>query len=261
MAHADAPTTTQQTETTPADDVRRFLLENHTGVLGTVHADERQAGYPFLSVVPFALDAQGRPLLQLAGIAQHTRNVKADTRASLLVQEPGLEGDPQRGWRITLLGRIAPVEAAEQEEALARFAERVPAAIDYLKQHDFGLYRLTTERVRYIGGFGKIYWVNGDDTLRDGGGAGVKEAAGHAVEHMNSDHRQSMIEMCEGLYGFKPEAAQMTALDRAGFLVRTTGPERLLHFSFGKEIDGAGIRTEVISVLKRAKAAGGAARP
>ncbi len=205
-------------------------------------------------MVPFALDSHGRPILQLAGIAQHTRNLKADPRASLLVQEPGLADDPQKGWRVTVLGRLALIPESEADEALARFVERVPAAIDYAKQHDFLLYRLEIERVRYIGGFGRIYWVDGPSAVREPHGAGLEGAAAHAIEHMNQDHRGSMQDMCEGVYGFRPKDAQMTALDRAGFLVRTSEPARLLHFSFGREIDAAAIRPEVIGVLRRAQA-------
>lgn len=239
----------------PANDVRRWLLQHHHGVLGTVNNGDRLDGWPFLSVAPFALDDGGQPLFQLADIAQHTRNVKADKRASLLVQEPTTDGDPQRGWRITLLGNLIPIKANEEEEVLARFAERVPAAVNYSRQHDFGFYRLHLERIRYIGGFGKIYWIPADAALREPLGAGLAEVAPGAIEHMNADHGSNLMEMCQGIYGIKPEHAEMVKLDRAGFLVRTRGPERLLHFSFGKEIDAKSLRVDMIDVVNRARAA------
>lgn len=245
---------TEQKAQAPADEVRRLLLQQHHGVLGTVNSGERLQGWPFLSVTPYALDERGQPLLQLADIAQHTRNVKADQRASLLVQEQSLDGDPQRGWRITVLGTLAPIAAEEQEEVLARFTERVPAAPSYASQHDFAFYRLSVQRVRYIGGFGKIHWVNSEEVQREPLGAGLVEAAPAAIAHMNTDHHSSMVEMCEGLYGFKPEKAELVKLDRAGFLVRTRAPERLVHFSFNKEIDADSLRVDVIDVLKRARA-------
>ncbi len=250
-----------ETATAPAEDVRRWLIQHHSGALGTVHSGEGMEGWPFLSVVPFALDARGQPLLQLAGIAQHTRNAKADPRVSLLVQDPSTQGDPQRGWRVTLLGTLAPVEAAEQEEVLARFSERVPAALEYARQHDFAFYRLTPTRVRYIAGFGRICWVDAKDVLREPLGAGLVDAAAGAVAHMNADHGSTLLEICQGLHGFTPAQAEMVALDRTGFLVRTKGPERLVHCSFGREIDAGTLRQEVIGVLKRARPvrAGGAA--
>src|SRR5689334_9750471 len=93
----------------PAGDARRWLLSTPSGVFGTLSTDASSVGYPFLSVTPFALDERGHLLFQIAEIAVHTRNVKADARASLLVQQPGVEGDPQSGWRLTVLGKVQPV--------------------------------------------------------------------------------------------------------------------------------------------------------
>ena len=70
---------------------------------------------------------------------------------------------------------------------------------------------------------------------------------------MNADHGSSLSELCDGLYGFRPEHAAMVKLDRAGFLVRTRSPDRLVHFSFGREIDARSLRSEVIAVLERAR--------
>ncbi len=237
----------------PAGDARRWLIDSQAGTLGTLSVDERCAGYPFASIVPYALDGRGRPIVQIAGIAAHTKNLKADARASLFVHE-AKDGDPQAGWRITVMGTMAPVPADEYAEAMARFVERVPAALDYEKTHDFSLWRLEIEHVRYIKGFGRICWIDGKDVVRDPNGAGVGDAAAHAIEHMNNDHAHSMIDMCEGHYGFRPATAVMTALDRTGFLVKTTEPERLVHFSYGKEIDADAIRVAVVDVVKRARA-------
>ncbi len=253
-SQTNSETTQKITPEDAASDVRRWLLEHHSGALGTINRDERMEGWPFLSVVPFALDEHGHPLLQMADIAQHTRNVKADARVSLLVQQPNLQDDPQRGWRITLLGKLAQVMPSEEEDVLARFSEHVPAAHDYAKQHDFRLYRLRLQRVRYIGGFGRICWVDAGALVREPHGAGLTEAAPAAMAHMNADHAASMVEMCEGRYGFKPARAEMVKIDRTGFMVRAHGPDRLVHFSFGKEIDADSLRVEIIGVLKRARA-------
>jgi heme iron utilization protein len=245
-------------ETTPAEDVRRWLLENSDGVLGTLSADAHSAGHPFLSVVPFALDERGQPLFQLADIAQHTRNALADARTSLLVREPAMTGDPQAGWRVTLLGSLQRVADPEREECFARFVERTPRAREYEATHGFALYRMSVERVRYIGGFGRICWIPGGDVLRSPRGAGAAEvafaeAAAGSVAHMNDDHAHSLVEMCQGLCGFSPESARMLQMDRTGFLVSAQKPDRLCYFSFGREIDAATIRPAVIGVLKKAR--------
>lgn len=256
----------------PAADVRRWLLEAKSATLCTLSAKGGLEGWPFGSIVPFALTARGEPVVLIARIAAHTANLRKDARASLFVHEPHREGDPQAGWRATLLGRmeklvpaseaareLMPYERATPDDELAeihaRYRERVPASDGYLETHGFDFWRLSgLEKVRYIAGFGSITWLEGDAVLRDPLGAGVLEVAPGAVQHMNEDHGQNLVEMCAGLYGFAPEEARMVSLDRAGFLVETRAPERLLWFSFGREITGDEVRGAVIDVLKRARA-------
>ncbi len=124
------------------------------------------AGYPFGSLAMYALDERGDPILLLSGLAEHTANLHADPRASLLVCEtvvaaPG--GDPLTRGRVTLLGRIAPVPAAETGAARQRFLARHPEAEPYLQLPDFAFYRLQVESLRYVGGFGRMSWVSAAD--------------------------------------------------------------------------------------------------
>jgi putative heme iron utilization protein len=237
-------------------DVRRWLLESRVATFATLSVDARCAGHPFCSIVPYALDARGRPLVQIASIAAHTKNVQADPRASLFVHEgsSNAQVDPQAGWRITLVGRMARVPEAENAEALARLVEHVPRALEYEATHDFSLWRLDIEHVRCIAGFGRIAWVDAASVMRDPLGAGLAEAAPGAVAHMNADHADSMREMCKGLAGFTPTRAEAVAIDRTGMLVRCHEPDRLVHFSFGKEIDAAGLRGAVVDIVRRARA-------
>ncbi|HEY1098151.1 MAG TPA: DUF2470 domain-containing protein [Myxococcota bacterium] len=275
-AEAEPTTTTTTTTTTaPVDDpaslARRWLLENASGTLCTISTAHRLEGWPFGSIVPYALDEQGRPLVLIAEIAEHTRNAELDPRVSLFVSEPNRVGDPQSGWRLNVAGHLtrlrtanekphrdaareAVVDDAEMQRLRARYIERVPAAISYAAEHDFYLWRLDIERVRNIAGFGRIHWVDGKDMLRDPVGEGVASSKAGAIDHMNADHATTMIEMATGLAGFTPATATMIDLDRTGMFVQTTGPDRLLHFSFGREIVAKDIRHVVVDVLKRARA-------
>jgi heme iron utilization protein len=247
---------------TPAALSRRWLLESTDGTLCTVSAKAGLEGYPFGSVVPYALDERGRPVLLLANIAAHTANLRKDPRASLFVRQPRLEGDPQKGWRLTLMGTLRRLvinddegqRVTEEEHAHvhARYAERVPEVVEYQRTHGFDYWRFEEMvKVRYIAGFGKICWLEGDDLLRLPLSA---EVAG-VVLHMNDDHVENMREMCLGLYGLEAERVEMTRLDSAGFFLRTEGPDRLLRFSFGREVDAAELRPAVIDVLRRARQA------
>lgn len=265
------PTESQATAVDdPALLARRWLLASSSGTLCTLSTAARLEGWPFGSIVPFALDEQGRPLVLIAEIAEHTKNAERDARVSLFVSEPNRSGDPQSGWRLNVAGHLtrlrtdgdAPRRAAAGEAVVdddtmarlrARYVERVPAAASYAAEHDFFVWRLDIERVRNIAGFGRIHWVEGADMLRDPGGEGVAAAKAGAIEHMNADHAGSLIEVTTGLMGFTPASATMIDLDRTGMFVQTTGPERLLHFSFGREIGARDIRHAVVDVLERAR--------
>ncbi len=254
----------------PASLARRWLLQSTSGTLCTLSTATGLQGWPFGSIVPFALDELGRPVVLIAEIAEHTRNAELDSRVSLFVSEPNRSGDPQSGWRLNLAGHLTRLHAAHEQprrqaardevvgdEQLARlrarYIERVPAAASYAVEHDFFVWRLDIERVRNIAGFGRIHWVDGGDMRRDPDGEGVAAAKAGAIEHMNADHAASMIEMTTGLAGFTPTTATMVELDRTGMFVQTTGPDRLLHFSFGAEIAADDIRHAVVDVLKRAR--------
>ena len=237
----------------PAGDTRAWLLEATDATLCTLSTKGGVEGFPFGSVVPCALTAEGRPVIFIADIAAHTANLRADPRGSLFVRQPHKEGDPQTGWRVTLMGRWSLVDDDDVDEVHARYGERVPGAQLYSETHGFRYWQLEDlARVRYIAGFGKICWIDGPEILRDPHGAGVGEVAPGAIAHMNEDHAENMREMCRGLYGFQPERAEMTQLDRAGFLVRAD--DRLVHFSFGREITGDEVRGAIIEVLQRARA-------
>jgi putative heme iron utilization protein len=132
------------------------------GVLATLSA--RHAGWPFASLAPFALDARGEPLLVLSNLAEHTRNLRADARASLFVQD----GQGQAGARLTLLGEVAELGAADElEDGRRRYLERHPEAARYFDElADFHLYVLHLKAARFIAGFGDMGWLEAADLLR-----------------------------------------------------------------------------------------------
>lgn len=262
----------------PDKVARQWLLSSSVATLCTLAAKPEIEGFPFGSVVPYALDEEGAPLIYLADIAAHAGNLRRDARATLFVREAGLEGDPQKGWRLGVIGRFAKVRKRsdatvganskgeilevddEQHEAwMARYIETVPFAKDYGATHPFHLWRMQqVERVRYIAGFGKISWLGGEAVARPSLDDAFVSAAKGAVEHMNADHRDALREMVKAQTGADDDA-KMVSLDRTGFFVRTAATNTLVHFSFGDEIDASGIKAAVIQTLRRVRQAGGTA--
>ena len=255
----------------PAQNIKNWLLSTHSATLCTSAAKPAIEGYPFGSVVPFTIDKLGRPVILIADIAAHTMNLRRDPRATLFVSDPHAEGDPQASWRVGLIGdmqRILPkgkeskfldssevIEPEEYDDIHARYVERVPNAAGYIRQHSFDYWRMNSVvTARYIAGFGRICWVEGERLLRTEETAKFGPEVQGAIDHMNEDHSSNMIEMCQGLYGVEPKGVRMTNLDPTGFVVEATEPDGKYFFSFGREIQEKEIRTSVIDVLKRARA-------
>jgi putative heme iron utilization protein len=141
---------------------RALLAAESVGVLSTISV--HRPGFPYGSVTPYALSAEGAPLLLLSRLAAHTKNLLADPRASLFVGDRSAAEDPQAGARISLLGRVAPLPAGDAPaiaDARGRTVAIWPRAADYLALGDFSFWRLEIEEARLIAGFGEIRWLDG----------------------------------------------------------------------------------------------------
>ena len=145
------------TEPTDAERGRTLLVAVRSGALSTVTL----SGFPFGSLVAYAVDDVGRPLLCLSDLAEHSRNLAADPRASLLAAEVGA-GDPLALARVTVVGSVAELTGAEREAALRTYGDVHPGAF-YSAFADFRMYRLEVDSVRYVGGFGRMSWVSATD--------------------------------------------------------------------------------------------------
>lgn len=220
----------------PGRDARRLLRHRTFGVLATQSLDV--PGYPFGSITPYVLDANGDPLLLISGIAQHTKNLVADPRCSLTVWEGenGDGDDVQAKARLTWIGDAAKVVDG-RDEAVARYLAYIPGAKGHFAAHDFALWRVAGKRGRYIGGFGAIHWIEPRELRRENP---LRAAEARIVGHMNADHRDALLAMCRSFKGLRPETVTMVGFDPEGFDVLADG--RRLRFDFDEDVttvDGA----------------------
>lgn len=138
-------------------DPSRLMQAQDTAALGTL-----MAGAPYVSLVLVAFDADGSPLLLLSRLAQHTRNLLADPRVSLLFDGTAGLDDPLTGPRLTVLGNAAP---CSDQHALDRYLARHPSARTYAGFSDFSLWKIGVERGHLVAGFGKIQWIEAEALL------------------------------------------------------------------------------------------------
>ena len=144
-----------------AERARTLVHLARAGALSTL--SRRHPGHPFGSVMPYAPDPRGAPLLLISGMAMHTQNLEADARASLLVTEPGGTEDPLAAGRVTVMGHAARVPDGERPAARALYLERHPGAAEWVDFEDFAFWRLEIGDVYFVGGFGAMGWVTAAD--------------------------------------------------------------------------------------------------
>ena len=118
-----------------------------------------EAGGPYVSLAAVATDFDGAPLLLLSTLAEHTANLNADGRVALLFDGTAGLPNPQTGPRLTVTGRIAP---SDEPRHRRRYLARHPGAALYAGFADFAMFRVAPERLRWVGGFGRALWLDGD---------------------------------------------------------------------------------------------------
>jgi hypothetical protein len=230
------------------NEARRFARGQRQGVLATL--SQRVTGFPFGSVAPFILDHAGRPVILISTLAEHTRNIDADPRVSLIVQP--FAADMQSAGRVTILGKA---ERLPEKDSLGpRYLRYLPQAEGYFAMHDFQFYRIEPVRIRWIGGFGRIHWVEPADWLLAEGALAGQEAG--ILEHMNADHGHNLRAYCRHAHGVETGDAEMVGLDPDGFDVRVRDRDgQILRFDFAEPVqDAAGARAALVELARRCRA-------
>ena len=194
-------------------------------------------------------------------MAEHTQNALRDPRASLLVTEPVPEGaDPLASGRVTLLGLLTPIDddGCARDVARARYLEANPAASYYIDFGDFTFLRLTVDHVRYVGGYGRMSWVDAAE-YRAATPDPLVDAAAGIIEHMNADHADAQVLFCRHFAGLADtESATMSAVDRYGFdLVAVSDAHRTaVRLAFPDECTtGDQVRRAMVAMVAEARAA------
>jgi len=211
------------------NDARRFVRGQYSGVLSTI--SKRVEGFPFGSVAPFVTDHSGCPVILISTLAEHTKNLDADPRCSIIVQP--YSPDMQVMGRVTLIGNASRLP--EKDDLGPRYLRFHPQAEAYFSMHDFSFYRIDPVRVRWIGGFGKIHWVEPADYLLEANPLASQET--DILAHMNADHGHNLVAYCRHVHGLEVNAAEMVGIDPDGFDVRAHG--QTLRFDFPSMVSDA----------------------
>jgi heme iron utilization protein len=212
--------TTERADT-PAAIARRLMRALDRATLAT-----SLEGWPYASLVLVALDHDASPLLLLSDLAEHSKNLARDRRASLLFDGTAGRDDPLTGARVTVLGEI---EQITDERLRSRFTARHPSAAGYAGFADFRLYRLTVARAHLVAGFGRIHWITADALLSPAAPA-LAEAEPGILEHMNKDHGEAIDLYATRLAGRAGQGWRLIGIDPEGIDLRLGGTVERLDF-------------------------------
>ncbi|MEE2746414.1 MAG: DUF2470 domain-containing protein [Pseudomonadota bacterium] len=232
-------------------DVRNLCRCAIKATLCTTNSDRNKyAGWPTGSLVTIATAWNGSPILLLSDLSAHTKNILMDDRASLLIEDDKRLVNPQRSRRVNLIGKI---KRLKDKKFSYRFLARHPEANLYSRFSDFNFFTMDVKDCQYIAGFAQAFEVNAKNiVLQNKDWKEVAVAEQNILEHMNTDHKDSLTLYGNKLLGKRGKYWQLIGIDPDGIELRCgTSLHRL---EFRKRVTNAtACRAALISLSKEAR--------
>jgi heme oxygenase (biliverdin-IX-beta and delta-forming) len=231
---------------------RSLLRRSRQGALATLMAG---SGDPYCSLVNVASHADGSPILLISRLALHTRNILADPRVSLMLDER-VEGDPLEGARVMLAGRAEEARPEDEHQAIfrRRYLNAHPSAETFVDFKDFSFFRIRLTAAHLVAGFGRIVDLKPEQFLTDISDAeALLEAEQGAIEHMNADHRDAMNLYATRLLGAEAADWSCSGCDPDG--IDMAAGTRTLRLDFPERVtSGAALRKMLVRLVGEARA-------
>jgi len=219
---------------------RQLFNSRSYGILSTL--SKEIDGYPFGSVTPYVVDKYGHPIVLISELAQHTKNISANPKVSLTVIEGDKGGDIQAYGRVTYIGNAEMI--AKDSDSAKRYLRYYPGANRYFDAHNFNFYKISFVRGRYIGGFGKIFWLEEGEFVQENPFSEEEEL--EIIGHMNKDHNETMRKYFHEQLKKNPV---LMGVDKEGCDI-TVGKERY-RFTFNHPISSDyDIKTALTELMK-----------
>jgi putative heme iron utilization protein len=246
---SDAAVKSEAQPWSAADTAKALMRIARRGSLATLDAE---GGGPYASLVGIASDFAGAPLLLLSTLARHTRNLAADSRASILLAAEGA-ADPLADPRVSLQGRLLRTEDPADRR---RYLARHPEAAGYAGFADFGVFRLEVSGAHLVAGFGRIVDLAPAAILSDVGGAEqLLEAESGITEHMNDDHADAVALYATKLLGAEEGAWSFVGCDPEGCEIALGA--KVLRLPFPRRATtSTEVRVQLVELVRQARVKG-----
>jgi putative heme iron utilization protein len=220
---------------------KKLLREGRSGALATLVPG---SGDPYCSLVNVATYVDGAPLFLLSKLALHTRNILADKRVSLMLDERK-EGDPLEGARVMLMGTCSPTT---DPSIPAAYLRRHPEAEMFANFADFAFYRMDITRTHLVAGFGRIVDLSSQDILTDISDAqALIDSEAEAIAHMNADHADACRLYATRLLGAADGEWRCVGIDPEG--IELQNGRAALRLSFPQRVTAPGPLRAVLKQL------------
>ncbi|MGC0119287.1 HugZ family protein [Pseudoalteromonas piscicida] len=135
----------------------KALCQNHKSAFLSTFSNN-QKGFPFSSIAQYVFLEDNHFYFFISDIAQHTKNLAKHPALSFIVLGDGAVEDVENA-RVTILGHAHKLPRADSESLIAQFVIKHEKAQQYAMLGDFHLWRIEVARVRYVGGFGRAFWL------------------------------------------------------------------------------------------------------
>ncbi|MFT8243017.1 HugZ family protein [Roseomonas sp. BN140053] len=242
-------------EPPPALQARHLMRAAPWATLATA-----AAGQPFASLVTPALAPDGSVLLWLSVLSEHTRQLAAEPRCSLLFAGLTEQANPQTIPRVTVTGLAEPVGEGEAAPLKARWLARHPYAALYAAFGDFALWRVRPGGALIVGGFARAQRLRQAELLPDPAAVTALAAAEPDIlAHVNAEHADALAAIARGLLGADPGEGPwtLTGVDPDGCDLAARedpageAPGRYLRLEFAAPVaDARGVRTALVAAAR-----------
>jgi len=123
-----------------------------------------------------------------------------------------------------------------------------------LKTHNFSFWSMDEIiSIRYIAGFGKICWIDGDEYLSATVQPSLDEVKSGSIEHMNDDHVDAMVDIYNAHFTKKSTIVHMDDLDSRGIFLQCMESNHQVYIPYGKTITSDELRVSIIDLVKQAR--------
>jgi heme iron utilization protein len=244
-------------DSSSSDFARKLLRSSRQGALATLMTG---SGDPYCSLINLASHPDGSPILLISRLALHTKNILADPRVSLMLDERAA-GDPLEGARIMLAGTAEEARAEDTAALRRRYFSVHPSAEVFVDFKDFSFFRIRPKGAHLVAGFGRIVDLAANQFLTDlTGTEALLEAEQSAVDHMNADHRDALNLYATGLLGAETAEWRCTGCDPDGLDLQAGA--KTLRLNFPERVTDAGeLRRMLVELAGEARAEGSGLRP